>query len=137
MRTFYLFKIKKTIKDKTQNNAYSLYKALESIYHLNKKELNYYYDYFTELRDTFNKKYLDASIYNAYKDYYTYTKVNNYHIINDYFSGEKTKLIVKKNYLCLKSTKSFPEFLKSMQNSTNIFVCDFKSRDYFWLEELV
>lgn len=137
MRTFYLFKIKNNIYKLTKRNAYNLYMVLENIYNLNKKDLPYYYDYFNEIRDLFNKRVLDNNIYQVYKDKYTYSKVNNVHIINDYFSKEKSKLLVKRNYICLKSTKSVPEFLKSMVYNKNIFVCDFKNKDYFWLEELV
>lgn len=136
MRTFYLFKIKNNIKKHNQNN-YNIYKALESIYYQNKSNLKYYYDYFTSIRDLFNKKQIDKILYETYKDYYTYSKVNNIHMINDYFNQEKSRLVIKKNYLCLKSTKSLPTFLKDMHVNQNIFVCDFKTRDYFWLEDLV
>lgn len=137
MRTFYIFKIKEQISRFTHDNSYSLYKALENIYHLKKEDLAYYYDYFNEIRELFDKKYIDDSIFNLFKDRYNYSKVDNVHMINDYFSKEKSKLVVKRNYLCLKSTKSNPLFLKVIYKNKDIFVCDFKNRDYFWLEELV
>ncbi|HAB67637.1 MAG TPA: hypothetical protein DCE23_09755, partial [Firmicutes bacterium] len=63
------------------------------------------------------KKVIDNKIYQVYKDNYTYSKVNNVHIINDYYSKERSKLMVKRNYLCLKSTNSVPEFLKAMKKN--------------------
>lgn len=136
MRTFYLFKIKKNYSTLTKENPYNLYKAIEGIYNLKQEELITGYDFFNQIRDTFNKEYLDNNIFEYYKNRYTYTKVNNTHIINDYYSDEKSKLIVNNSYLLIKSTKQLPTFLKAITKKDNIFVCDFDNIDYFWLEEL-
>ena len=136
MRTFYLFKIKTNYSILTKNNPYNLYKTLEEIYHLKKEEIKIAYDLFNQIRDTFNKELLDNNIYEYYKNRYTYTKVNNTHIINDYYSEEKSKLIINPSYLLIRSTKQIPTFLKTITTKNNIFVCDFDNIDYFWLEEL-
>lgn len=136
MRTFYLFKIKKNYTILTKDNPYNLYKAIESIYNLKQEEINTGYDFFNQIRDTFNKENLDNNIFEYYKNRYSYTKVNNTHIINDYYSDEKSKLIVNPSYLLIKSTKDLPTFLKAIRRKDNIFVCDFDNIDYFWLEEL-
>lgn len=136
MRTFYLFKIKRNYKELTKNNPYNLYKAIENIYYLKQDELGYFYTFFYQIRDTFNKEYLDNNIFEYYKNKYTYTKVNNTHMINDYYSDEKSKLIINKSFMYIKSTKNIPTFLRAITKKDNIFVCDFKNKDYFWLEEL-
>ncbi len=136
MRTFYLFKIKKNYSILTKDNPYNLYKAIESIYNLKPEELNTGYDFFKQIRDTFNKENIDNNIYEYYKNRYSYTKIKNTHIINDYYSDEKSKLIVNPSYLLIKSTKDLPTFLKAITRKDNIFVCDFDNIDYFWLEEL-
>lgn len=137
MRTFYLFKIKKIYFELTKNNPYNLYKAIENIYHLKTEELTYMSLFFNQIRETFNKSLLDNNIYEYYKNKYTYTKVKDTHIINDYYTEEKSKLIINSNFLYIKSTKNLPTFLKTINKKENIFVCDFNNKDYFWLTELL
>lgn len=136
MRTFYLFKIKTNYSILTKNNPYNLYKTLEEIYHLKKDEIKIAYDLFSQIRDTFNKELLDNNIYEYYKNRYTYTKINNTHIINDYYTEEKSKLVINPSYLLIRSTKQIPTFLRTITKKNNIFVCDFDNIDYFWLDEL-
>ena len=88
------------------------------------------------IRDTFNKELLDNNIYEYYKNRYTYTKINNTHIINDYYTEEKSKLVINPSYLLIRSTKQIPTFLRTITKKNNIFVCDFDNIDYFWLDEL-
>lgn len=135
MRTFYLFKIKPTYSNLTKDNPYNLYKAIEGIYHLKQEELLTAYNFFNQIRDNFNKEYLDNNIFEYYKNKYTYTKVNNTHIINDYYSDEKSRLIINKTYLVIKTSLEYSSFLKAITKKKNIFVCDFDNIDYFWLEE--
>ena len=137
MRKFYLFKIKNDYYNLTKNNPYNLYKAIEAIYYLKKEEIQNAYDFFSQIRDTFNKEYLNTNIYEYYKNRYTYSKINNIHMIYDYYSKEESKLIVNTNYLYIKSTKQLPTFLKAITKKQKIFVCDFDNVDYFWLEELL
>lgn len=136
MRTFYLFKIKNNYTTLTKDNPYNLYKAIENIYHLKKEQLDTGYNFFNQIRDTFNKEYLDNNIFEYYKNRYTYSKVKDTHMIYDYYSDEKSKLIINKSYIFIKSTKQIPSFLKAIAKKDNIFVCDFDNIDYFWLEEL-
>ena len=56
-------------------------------------DLKYYYNIFTTIRETFNKDYLNTNIYEYYKNRHSYTKVNNTHMIYDYYSKEESKLI--------------------------------------------
>ena len=104
MRTFYLFKIKKSYSELTKNTPYNLYKAIENVYYLKKEDLSYFNNFFLQIRDTFNKEYLDNNIFEYYKNKYSYTKVNNIHMINDYYTDEKSKLIINSSYLYIKST---------------------------------
>ncbi len=137
MRTFYLFKIKKSYSELTKNTPYNLYKAIENVYYLKKEDLSYFNNFFLQIRDTFNKEYLDNNIFEYYKNKYSYTKVNNIHMINDYYTDEKSKLIINSSYLYIKSTKNMPTFLRAITKKESIFVCDFDNKDYFWLEELL
>ena len=88
--------------------------------------------------NSINKDDLNNQLFLSYKDKSYYTKFLNTHMINDYFTHEKTKLIVNKKYLVIKSNEEVPLFFKDIdRNEKNLFVCDFINKDYFWLEELV
>ena len=137
MRKYYLFKINKTYYNLTKDHPYNLYKSIETIYHLKEEDLIYFYNYFSTIRDPFNKEYLNTNIYEYYKNRHSYTKINNTHMIYDYYTKEESKLIINTNYLLIKSTKQIPTFLKAITKKDNIFVCDFENTDYFWLEELL
>ena len=136
MRTFYIFKIKKPYAILTKNNPYNLFKTIENIYYLKPNELKIGKNIFNQLRDTLNKDNVNNNIYEYYKNRYDYTKFNNTHTIIDYYTKEKTKLIVNKTFMVIKSTKQIPTFLKSITNMDNMFVCDFVNKDYFWLDKL-
>ncbi len=76
---------------------------------------------------------LNMSIFNHLSESDYYTKFNNAHIINNYFTDESSKLTVNKTYLKLKTTLNNPTFFETLKNIPNLFVVDFTSRDYFWL----
>ncbi len=136
MRTYYVFKIKEPYSNLTKSSPYNLYKVLENIYYLNSDQITIAYNFFSQIRDYFNKEKLDNNIYKYYKNKDNYSKINYTHMIYDYFTKEKTKLIINKSYLYLKSTKEIPTFLKTLSKKDNLFVCDFTNKDYFWLEEI-
>ena len=94
MRVFYIFKIKKPYAILTKNNPYNLYKTIEHIYYLKPEELKIGLNIFDNLSSTFNKDNLNDNIYSYYKNRNTYTKFKNTHTIIDYFSKEKSKLII-------------------------------------------
>ena len=137
MRKYYLFKIKKEYYNLTKNNPYNLYKAIESIYNIKIEDIKSAYNFFNQIRETFNKEYLNNNIYEYYKNRYTYSKVNNTHMIYDYYNKEESKLVINSNYLLIKSTLPIPSFLKAITKKDKVFVCDFDNIDYFWLEELI
>lgn len=136
MRTYYVFKIKKPYFTLTKNSPYNLYKVLEDIYYLNSDQIKIAYNFFSQIREYFDKEQLDNALYEHYKNKDNYSKIKNTHMIYDYFSNERTKLIINKSYLYLKSTKDIPTFLKSLSQKENLFVCDFINKDYFWLEQI-
>lgn len=137
MRTYYIFKIKKEYALLTKNNPYNLYKSLEDMSSLKTGELEIALNFFDQIVDYFDKERLSIRLFKKYKNDYNYTNHLNVHMINDYYSQEKTKLIINSSYMLLRSTKQIPIFLKEFVKKDNIFVCDFKNKDYFWLEQLV
>ena len=138
MRTFFIFKIKKHFAILMKNNPYNLYKVIEKMYKLSEEELKKNTNVFEFLKDNFDKDNLSNELYLSYKDKSYYTKFLNTHMINDYFTKEKTKLTINKKYLLINTNEEVPLFFKDIdRNEKNVFVCDFVNKDYFWLEELV
>ena len=136
MRTYYIFKIKEPYSYLTKDSPYNLYKVLENIYYLNNDQIKIAYNFFSQIREYFNKDILNNNLYEHYKNKDNYSKINNTHMIYDYFTKEKTKLIINKSYLYIKTTKDIPTFLKVLSKKDHLFVCDFINKDYFWLEEI-
>ena len=50
---------------------------------------------------------------------------------------EDTILKVYKSHIIIKSNMIKPNMLFNYLGSDDLFVCDFKNKDYFWLNELV
>ena len=135
MRKFYLFKIKDDFMLK-ENNSYHLFKYLEKVYLMKKDSLMIGFKMLEEVRDVFSRKNLNESIFEYYKDEYNYSKFNDIHRIYDYYTNEQTSLEIKNTFLVVKSVKQYPTFFSYLNRIGNIFVCDFKNKDYFWLSKL-
>lgn len=133
MRTFYIFKINREFKILTEKNPYSLFLALDNIYSLDKSEARLAVDLYSQVCDANDVRSLNLSIFNILRDSDYYTKFNNNHIINNYFTEESSKLTVHKTYLKLKSSREYPTFLRTLKVVPNLFVVDFNTKDYFWL----
>lgn len=133
MRTFYIFKINKEFKIITKNNPYNLYLAFNNIHNMNKDDVNLGLILFKEMCEIPKYRELNLAIFNKLKDSDYYTKFNNKHLINNYYTDEKSSLTVKRIYLKLESSKDNPVFFKVLRCIPNLFVIDFKNMDYFWL----
>ncbi|MCI8498384.1 MAG: sporulation inhibitor of replication protein SirA [Bacilli bacterium] len=133
MRTFYIFKINKEFKIITKNKPYNLYLALDNIHNMDRSDVLLATRLYEEVCDKNDVISLNMSIFNHLSESDYYTKFNNAHIINNYFTDESSKLTVNKTYLKLKTTLNNPTFFETLKNIPNLFVVDFTSRDYFWL----
>lgn len=133
MRTFYIFKINNAFKTITLDKPYNLYLALDNIHRMNKNELRLAARLYEEVCDQNDVRSLNLSIFNILRDSDAYTKFNNHHIINNYYTDESSKLTIYKTYLKLKTSKNNPTFFETLKVFPNLFVIDFESLDYFWL----
>lgn len=136
MRTFYIFNISKEFKTLTKDNPYNLFKSFEEIYNFNRNDIFIAYELFFQIAIPFDKKKLNLNICDHNRHNNNYTKFNNIHIINNYYTDEQSELVINNSFLLLKTSLIAPTFLKDIQNE-NLFVCDFQNKDYFWLENLV
>ena len=137
MRTFYLFKINKEFCNLTKNCPLNLFKSLEEIYYTDKTNVDMAYNIFEQIIEPFKDKILNKNLFDNYQENVNYTKFNNVHMINDFYSDEQSKLIINKSFMLLKTNVTNPDFLKRLVNEKNIFVCDFMNKDYFWLESIL
>ena len=137
MRTFYLFKINKEFCNLTKNCPLNLFKSLEEIYYTDKTNVDMAYNIFEQIIEPFKDNVLNKNLFLYYQENINYTKFNNVHMINDFYSDEQSKLIINKSFMLLKTNVTNPDFLKRLVNEKNIFVCDFMNKDYFWLESIL
>ena len=137
MRKYYIFNIKESIMKLYQNNPVSLYKILENIYYMKDEDIEYGYNLFTQIANMFDTKYLNNSIYIKLHKDITYSKINNEHIINDLYHDEISILKIKSSRMILESNKSYSLFFKIINDlNENYFVCDFKEKDFFFINDL-
>ncbi len=133
MRTFYIFKINREFKIITKDKPYNLYLALDNIHSMDKRDISLALRLYDEVCTNFDVKSLNISIFNTLRSSDYYTKFNNHHLINNYYTDETSKLTIHKTYLKLKSSLNNPVFFKTLKVFPNLFVIDFYEKDYFWL----
>lgn len=137
MRTFYIFSINNSFYNLMKNNPYHLYKTMEDIHSFNKADASVAYDLFTQIASPFDKSLINNKLFNDLKEIDFYSKFRNVHRIQNKYVPEDTMLVVNKAFLILESNILKPAFLKVLSDYKHLFVCDFKNKDYFWLNELV
>lgn len=134
MRTYYIFKINKYFAYIYKKWPYKMYKIIEELYYTKEYDELLSYRYYKKFAIEFNKLALNEYIYNINKSSQNYTRDNNIHFLNN---GKYNILTITSTCLILKTNDIYSVFLNDL-NSTldNIFVCDFKNKDYFWLDLL-
>ncbi len=135
MRTFYIFKIKKELTILTKETPYNLFRTIENMYYMDSYDLGVSFKIYTDIFDTFDKDYLNKRIENIFKNYRYYKRVDDIHQITNKYRPENSTLRVYKSHLILRSDVIKPTLLLNYLMSDNLFVCDFKNKDYFWLDE--
>ena len=120
---YYLFVIKDDYK--RHDDAY-LYSMLESLKLLNKENYNYGFSMYHSLCYFFND-----SIINNYLEKKYHLKGEN-HI---YHFKDNTSLSINKSCCWIKTDKHLKALLCVFYiYHKNIFVCNFETKDYFWLK---
>ncbi len=137
MRTFYIFNIKKEMSILTHDTPYNLYRTIESLYYLDNINLGLSYKLYDQIFDSFDKEYMNVVINRIYQNNNYYYQENNRHVISNKYKPENSYLYIYRSHLLLKSNVIKPTLLINYTNSDNLFVCDFKNKDYFWLSEVI
>ena len=136
MRTFYIFKIKKEISILLKETPYNLFKTIEDLYYLDSSNMGVSFSIYHELFDLFDKSYMNKKINTIFNNYRFYSRDGDVHYVYNKYLPENTTLRVYKSHILLKSDVIKPTLLVNYSKNDNLFVCDFKNKDYFWLHEL-
>ena len=134
MKDFYIFKINDSFFNIYENKTYYLYKILENISKTSNNDFISSYKLYEQIILPFDKSNINSTIYKSYKKNKNYNKNLNKHILNN--DKENTKLTIYNTYIKIKTNKSVPEFIKTIDKEDNLFICDFKNKDYFWLNKV-
>jgi len=137
MRTFYIFKIKRELTILTKETPYNLYRTIENLYYLDNDDMGVSFQIYNDLFDVFDKNYINRRINSLFKSNRFYSWDENIHTIYNKYRPENTVLKVYKSHILLKSDAIKPTLLVNYLMTDNLFVCDFKNKDYFWLNEFV
>lgn len=134
MRTYYIFNVNKYFKYMYKNNPFKMYKIFEEIYYSKDYDNIKTFRVMEEVALPFNKIMLNEYIYYEYKLKYGYKRRDNIHILN---TDEKTTLRINNYNIKIETDSNYSTFFDDIKSyNTNLFVCDFDNKDYFWLSKL-
>ena len=135
MRTFYIFKINNMFQTFYNDKSNILYKMFNEIYNSKEEDLINNFRLFEKITLPFNKKILNNYILLKHGSDIYYSRKDNVHSISS--SYEISKLVVNTTYLKIKTNKNINSFIKDiMDTKESVFVIDFNSKDYFWINEI-
>lgn len=136
MKVYYIFKIKKEFVSLYEDTPSVLFNILKSIYYLDRESVEYGYNLFNQLISTIDKLKLDRELYIEMHQDIPYSKAKDIHIINNLYNDEKSKLRINNFFMKLEVDQEFSSFYKYLnKKEKNLFVCNFKSTDFFFLNE--
>lgn len=134
MRTYYIFNVNKYFKYMYRNNPFKMYKIFEEIYYSKDYDNIKTFRVMEEVSVPFNKIMLNEYIYYEYKLKYGYKRRDNIHILD---TNEKTTLRINNYNIKIETDSNYSIFFDDIKSyNTNLFVCDFDNKDYFWLSKL-
>ena len=134
MRTFYIFKINNMFQTIYNDKANILFKMFYDIYSSNDEDLINKFRLFEQITIPFNKRIFNNYVMLKHRDDIYYTKTDNVHIIES--DSEISRLTINNTFLKIKSNKNINTFIRDIVDSREcLFVIDFKSKDYFWINE--
>lgn len=119
----------------TKETPYNLYRTIENMYYMDSYNLGVSFKIYTGIFNPFDKDYMNKRIENLFKSYKYYERNGDIHQIINKYRPENSTLRVYKSHLILKSDVLKPTLLLNYLMSDCLFVCDFKNKDYFWLDE--
>lgn len=134
MKVYFIFEVKDEFKKLYKGNERILFSILKQLYYLDKSELMYGYNLFSQLTNGINKRQLDQKIFIELHQEIPYSKRNQIHYINNLYKNEISRLEIKRSYIKLEIEQEHSTFFKMLEKySSNLFACDFSKQDYFFI----
>ena len=134
MRTYYIFNVNRYFAFMYKNNPFKMYKLFEEIYNTKDYDKTKAFYILEQIANCFNKDMLNEYIFFELKYKYGYIRDNNIHIIK----GKENTYVRINNYnIKIETDTNYTIFFNYLKNyNTNLFICDFANKDYFWLNKL-
>ena len=137
MKVYFIFDIKEQFINLYKGNERVLYNILKQIYYLEKEEVTFGYNLFSQLINKIPKNDIDRKIFIKYHQDIPYSKRGETHYINNLYKDEVSRLTIKTSYIKLEIEQQTSTFLNVLQDfSTNYFICNFKNHEYFFLHTI-
>lgn len=134
MKEYYIFNLKKEFAMLYKDKPSELFSIFNRIYYMKEIDKDYGYNLFEQISNFFNKEEINKFIKEKYENRMVYSYIKDEHIINNLFLNEISVLKVKPSNLRLQTNTDASSFLLDLkQFDGNLFFCDFKNQDYFFL----
>ena len=136
MKVYYIFKIKNEFVSLYKDTPSILYNILKNIYYMDKESVEYGYNLFNQLIQTIDKLKLDRELYIYMHQDIPYTKNKDIHMIHNLYKEEESQLRINNFYMRLELKQDYSTFYSYLEKKEkNLFVCNFKNTDFFFLED--
>ncbi len=130
MEIYHIFAIKKEVYKAYKNKQYSLYKLLYNLYNLNKSDLKYGITLYNQICTPINKKVLEQ-----YIELINHRKGNNKYMISE--NKNISIIIIKPSNIIYKTNGISKNIVYILNNYYNhLFICNFKQKEYKWLNNI-
>ena len=134
LRTFYIFKINKSLSPIYEQKSTSIFKLLNRINEMDDSEYDLAKRIYNKITLSINKSLLDNYILMNHMNDIYYKKTNNIHTLSSAY--EESKLTIFNTFLKIETTNNISSFFKDLfEINNNLFCIDFENKDYFYLDE--
>ena len=134
MKELYIFNVKEEFYKLYKEKPSELFFIFNRIYHMKLSDKEYGYNLFSQISLFLDKSKVNEIIKDKYKDKIMYSNNGNEHIINNLFLNEISILTIKNSNIKIESNINKPSFLDDLRDlNFNLFVCDFKNQDFFFI----
>ena len=134
MRTFYIFKINNGCNTLYNKKTSNIYKILNRINNLDISESKKAINIYRKIIKPINKDRLNYLITNRHMNDFYYRLINNCHELKN--NKEKSMMFINKTYIKIVCSNNVSTFFKDIYMiDKELFVVDFKYKDYFYIED--
>ena len=135
MKEYFIFNIKKEFARLYRDKPSELFFILNRIYYMKEIDKEYGYNLFEQIALFYDKESVNDFVTRRYIDKIMYSYTNNEHIINNLFLNEISILKIKSSNLKVETNIENPTFFNDLKDLPfNLFVCNFKEQDFFFLK---